>query len=111
MNLLTIHYGIGFAVVALALFAVWQLPWRRVTLYALTLQIVVGVVLTVQGVKVPWHHYALAVIAWIGYMAANGIARRSPKARNVLLISGVSSLLVLLAFYVGMHAVKAGYAG
>ena len=108
--MLNVHYGVAFLIAALAVFAVWQTPGRRITLYAVTLQILLGIVLIVQGMQAPWYHYALAVLAWIGYMAANAAARRSAAARNVLLISGASTLLILIAFYVGMHAVKAGYA-
>ena len=111
VNMLNVHYLVAFLVAALAVFAVWQQSGRRITLYAVTLQILLGIVLIVQGVQAPWYHYALAVLAWIGYMAANGMARRSVAARNVLLVSGVSTILVLIAFYVGMHAVKAGYTG
>ena len=108
MTILTVHLWIGYIVALLAIVAVWQLPGRRITLYAVTLQIAIGVVLIAQGLKAPWYHYLLAVLAWIGYMAANGMARRSRTARNVLLLSGISTLLILIAFYVGMHAVKAG---
>jgi hypothetical protein len=111
VSILNLHLWAGYIVALLAILAVWQLPGRRITLYAVTLQILIGIVLVVQGVKAPWYHYALAVVAWIGYMAANGLARRSPAARNIMLISGASTLLILIAFYVGMHAVKAGYAG
>ena len=107
MSILTVHLWIGYIVVFLAVAAAWHVPRRRITLYAVTLQIAIGVVLVVQGWKAPWYHYALAVLAWIGYMAANAMARRSPAARNVLLVSGVSTLLILIAFYVGMRAVKA----
>lgn len=111
MNILTIHLWVGFAVSALALLAAWQRPGRRITLYVVTLQILLGIVAIVQGFKAPSYHYLLAILGWIGYMVANGMARRSITARNVLLISGLSSLLLLIAFYVGMHAVKSGFAG
>ena len=76
MTTLTLHLWIGFAVAALAVLAVWQRTGRRITLYAVTLQILVGVVLVVQGVRGPWYHYALAVLGWAGYMAANALSRR-----------------------------------
>lgn len=111
MNILTIHLWVGFAVAALAVLAVWQPPGRRVTLYVVSLQILLGIVAIVQGFKAPSYHYALAVLGWAGYMVANGMARRSTTARTVLLVTGLSSLLVLIAVYVGMHAVKAGFTG
>jgi uncharacterized membrane-anchored protein len=111
MTTLTVHLYVGFAVAALAVLAVWRRPERRVTIYVVTLQIVVGVVLMAQGAKVPWWHPALAVLGWAGYMAANAIARRYRTSRNALVVAGVSSVLVLCAYYVGIEAVKRGAAG
>ncbi len=106
VNILTIHLYVAFAVAAMAVLAVWRRPERRITLYVVTLQIVIGVVLMLRGVPVPWYHPALAVLGWIGYMTANAIARRDPASRNALIVSAVSSLLILVAYYVGMEAVK-----
>ncbi len=111
MNTLTVHLYVAFVVAALAVLAVWRRPERRITLYVVTLQIVIGVVLMVQGGRVPWYHPALAVLGWIGYMAANAIARRDRASRNALVVSAVSSLLILIAYYIGIEAVKHGYAG
>jgi hypothetical protein len=106
-SILTAHLWLGALVCALALLFVWQRRGRRVTLYVATLQIVLGVVLMVQGLRVPWYHAALAVLGWGGYMAANVLGRREGGARTVLAVTIVSSLLVLIAFAVGQHAVKA----
>ena len=106
MNTLTIHLWVGFAVVALAVLAVWQRTGRRVTLYAVTLQILVGIVLVGQGLRGPWYHYALGVLGWIGYMAANAMSRRPGGARTALIVTAISSLLVLIAFGIGQQAVR-----
>ena len=104
--MLTIHLWVGFAVVALAVLAVWQRTGRRITLYVVTLQLLAGIVLVVQGLRGPWYHYALAVAAWIGYMAANALSRRPGGARAALIVTVVSSLLVLIAFGIGQQAVR-----
>ena len=106
--MLTIHLWIGFAVAALAVLAVWQRTGRRVTLYVVTLQIVVGIVLVVQGLRGPWYHYALAVLGWIGYMAANALSRRPGRGRTAVIVAAISSLLVLVAFGIGQQALRAG---
>jgi hypothetical protein len=106
-SLLTAHLWLGAVVAALAVLFVWQLRGRRITLYVVTLQIALGVVLMVQGLRVPWYHYALAILGWAGYMAANALARREGRARQALIVTAVSSLLILIAFAVGQHAVKA----
>jgi CHASE2 domain-containing sensor protein len=111
VNLLTVHLWVAFLVAALAVLAVWQRTGRRVTLYAVTLQILIGIVLMVQGLKVPWYHPALAVVGWAGYMVANAMSRREGARRNALIIAGISSLVILVAYYIGMEAVKHGYAG
>jgi hypothetical protein len=108
MSTLTIHLWTGFAVAALAVLAVWQRTGRRVTLYVMTLQIIVGIVLVVQGLRGPWYHYALAVLGWAGYMAANALSRRPGRARAALVVTVVASLLVLIAFGIGQQAVRGG---
>ena len=105
MNILTVHLWVAFLVAALAVLAVWRRPERRITLYVVTLQIAIGVVLMIQGGRVPWYHPALAVLGWIGYMAANAIARRD-LGRRALIVSAISSLLILIAYYVGIEVVK-----
>ena len=105
--MLTAHLWLGALVCALAVLFVWQLRGRRITLYVVTLQIVLGVVLMIRGLAVPWYHYGLAIVAWGGYMAANAMACREGRARPALIVTIVSSLLILVAFAVGQHAVKA----
>jgi hypothetical protein len=95
-------------VVALAVLFVWQRPGRRITLYVVTLQIVIGIVLMVQGLRVPSIHPALAVLAWVGYMAANALGRREGKGRLTLIVTVVSSVLILIAFGIGQHAAAHG---
>jgi alkylation response protein AidB-like acyl-CoA dehydrogenase len=109
MSLLTIHLYVAFVVAALAVVAVWRQPERRVTLYVVTLQIIIGIVLVVQHFRAPAAHYALGVLGWAGYMVANGLARRSDRAGLVRIVAGVSSILILVGYYLGMHAVKTGY--
>jgi hypothetical protein len=108
MPLLTLHYYVGFAVVALAVLAIWRRPERRITLYVVTLQIVIGVILVIQHLRAPSLHYALAILGWAGYMYANAVARRPGRGRLALVIAVVSSILLLIGFNIGMQAVKAG---
>jgi hypothetical protein len=101
---LVVHLAVGILVAACAALLVWQRTGRRITLYVLTLQIILGIWLIVTGLKAPHSHYALAVIAWIGYMAANGIARKEGRGKIVLAITILSSLCVLGAAYLGAKA-------
>ncbi len=110
VSLLTVHLYVGIAVVALALLAVWWRTGRRITLYVVTLQILLGIVLMVQGLRVPPFHYGLAVAGWAGYMVANGMGRRGVDRRAVLLVSALSTVLLLVAFAIGQGVVRAGSA-
>jgi len=108
MQLLSVHLYVAFVVAALAVVAVWRRPERRITLYVVTLQILLGLILLTQSLRAPAGHYALAVLGWAGYMVANGLAKRPEKADTARVIAGISSLLILGAYYIGMHAVRTG---
>jgi hypothetical protein len=73
-------------------------------LYLLTVQIFIGIWLLVQQFRAPSPHYALAFAAWIGYMIANGMARKEGQGQNALMVTGISTLMVLVAFALGLHA-------
>lgn len=105
MNVLQIHLYAAMLVALLALVAVWRRPERRITLYAVTVQLAIGAWLLAGGTHVTWVHPALAVLAWALYMAANAVGRRNP--RRALVIAAAGSVLVLAAYAVGQMAVKA----
>ncbi len=105
MSLLTVHLYVGFLVVLLALLAVWRRTERRITLYVVTVQIALGIVLVVQGLRVPALHPLLAVVGWAAYMAANALGRRAGAPRNALFAAAAGSLLILAAFGIGEMAV------
>lgn len=77
-------------------------------LYLLTLQIIVGAWVIFSGLKAPSLHYAFALIAWFGYMAAGAVGKRAGKENVALAITIASSVLILIAFSIGQWAVKGG---
>ena len=105
MSLLTVHLYVGFLVVLLALLAVWRRTERRISLYVVTAQIAIGIVLMVQGLRVPALHPLLAILGWAAYMGANAIGRRPGAPRNALLAAAAGSLLIVAAFGIGEMAV------
>jgi hypothetical protein len=111
VSLLNVHLWVGIVVALFAVVAIWRTPDRRITLYVVTLQILIGVVLVIEGLRAPSIHYALAVLGFAGYMVANALARRGRSRAIVLTIAIVSSVLVLLAFMIGHGAVTHGFAG
>ena len=52
-SVVTVHLYVGLLAVLAALTLVWRLPGRRITLYVLTLQILLGIYLYYQGLRVP----------------------------------------------------------
>jgi hypothetical protein len=111
VSLLVVHLWVGIVIVALALLAVWHPQGRRITLYVVTLQILLGIVLMVEGLRVPWYHYGLAILGWVGYMTANGMARRGTDRRTVLLVTALATILLLIAFGIGQEVVRVSATG
>jgi hypothetical protein len=95
-------------VAAGAVLLVWWPLGRRVMLYVVTLQILLGGWVLATHLKAPSLHYGFAVLGWIGYMVANGIGRRAGRENLALAITIASSACILVAFSIGQWAVKAG---
>jgi hypothetical protein len=105
-SVLVVHLWLGMLVAACAALFVWFKLGRRVTIYLLTLQIALGVVLLVAGVRAPMPHYVLAVAGWAGYMGANYMSREPDSGKNVFVLTLLSSALILLAAFVGAATVR-----
>jgi hypothetical protein len=108
---LIVHLVVGILVALSAAFFVWQRVGRRITLYVLTVQILLGVWLMVgltqAGIPVP-HHYELGLLSWIGYMAANGMSRREGTEQAVRWITIGSSVCAIVALALGWYGVNHG---
>ena len=104
MDILVVHLWVGILVAACAALFVWFRLGRRITLYLLSLQILLGIVLMVGGLRVPAPHFVLALVGWAGYMGANYMSRQPDSKQNVLVLTILSSALVLLAAYIGARA-------
>ena len=103
---LTVHYIFAMLVAAGAVAIVWWQWGRRVMLYVLSVHILVGLWVIFSGSKAPTLHYVFALLAWIGYMAANGIGKRVGRENVALAVTILSSVFVLIAFAIGQWAVK-----
>jgi len=100
-SVLVVHFWLGILVAACAALLVWFRLGRRITIYLLTLQILLGIVLVIAGFRSPAPHFVLAVVGWAGYMGANYTSRQPDSRQNVLILTVLSSALVLLAAYIG----------
>ena len=107
-SVLVVHFWLGILVAACAALLVWFRLGRRITLYVLSLQILLGIVLLVMGHRAPPPHYVLAIVGWAGYMGANVMGRQPDSRRNVLVLTILSSAMILLAAYIGAAAVRLG---
>lgn len=107
-SVLVVHLTLGILVAACAALFVWFKLGRRITLYVVSLQILVGIVLIVMGLRAPMPHYVLAIVGWVGYMGANYMARQPEGSKNVLVLTILSSLMIVLAALIGRAAVIAG---
>jgi hypothetical protein len=104
---LTVHNIFAMLVVAGAVGIVWWRWGRRVMLYLLTLQIILGVGVIFSGPRANVLHYTFAVLGWIGYMVANGIERRGGRENLALAVTLGSSACVCVAFAIGQWLMKA----
>jgi hypothetical protein len=105
-SVLVVHLFLGILVAACAALFVWIRLGRRITLYLVSLQILVGIALLLAGSRAPAPHYALALAGWGGYMGANYLSREPDSGRNVLVLTVLSSAMMLLAAYIGAAAAK-----
>jgi hypothetical protein len=107
-SVLVVHLVLGIVVALCAVLFVWVRIGRRITLYALTLQILLGIGLIIGGLRAPSPHYALAVLAWAGYMYANALGKKEGQGKNVMVVTILSSVMVVLAAYIGSKAAGLG---
>lgn len=110
-SVLVVHLALGILVAACAALFVWFKLGRRITLYVLSLQILLGFALIVMGLRAPSPHYVLAIVGWVGFMGASYMARQPDGNKNVLVLTILSSLMIVLAALIGRAAVVAGGAG
>jgi hypothetical protein len=103
-SVLVVHLVLGILVALCAALLVWRKPGRRITLYLLTVQIILGVYLLSRGIKVRPEHYTLAILAFVGYMVANAMSRRPGRERVVMIVTVVSTVFVLGALVLGLKA-------
>jgi hypothetical protein len=108
-SVLVVHLWLGILVAACAALFVWFRLGRRITLYLLSLQLLLGIVLLVEHHQAPPPHYALAIVGWTGYMGANYMSRQPDSGKNVLVLTILSSAMILLAAYIGARTMGVNY--
>jgi hypothetical protein len=104
--MLQIHYAFGFLVVLASLAAIVLPVARRVVVYALLVQVVLGgATWILTGVKPPAAHWILAILVGGVYAMANAFERKGRPKAAIIGVTVVGALVVACIFYLGMHAV------
>jgi hypothetical protein len=107
MNLLLVHYAIGFLIVLTSLAAIFWAPARRYVLYVLVLQIVVGfAVWGVTKAVPPPAHWILAILNGGTYAMGTAFARRGRPRPLVIATYVIGFVIFAIVFNLGMKAVK-----
>ncbi len=108
MILLNVHNATGSIVVLTSLAAIFWPPARRLVLYLLVLQIVIGFAMWgVTKLVPPIAHWVLAILSGGVYAMASVFERRG-RPRAVVLATLVAGFVVLaVVFAIGQHALRA----
>ena len=104
---LLLHYAWAFVVIATVLWAIWQPLGRRAALWALIVQLLLGVWLMATGRSVSWLHPALWLAAAVLIQAGAILARRNSGPLPTLLIA-LGAACAALTFHVGQASVAGG---
>jgi hypothetical protein len=105
MALLNVHYAVGLILFVTALAAIVLPQARRVVVYVLLLQIVLGISTwwTTKLVP-PAPHWILALLAGGIWPMANAFERKGRPKGVVMAICAVGAIVVAIVISIGMHA-------
>ncbi len=107
MAILNVHYAVGTILVLASLAALFWAPARRLVLFVLVLQIVLGAaVWGITKATPPALHWILAILNGGTYALATVFERRGQPRRTVLGVLAVGFVVFAFVYYVGMHALK-----
>jgi|GEM_PF-3126924 len=104
---LTLHYIWAFVVILAAIWAIWQPLGRRVALWALLVQFVLGLWVMATGGRVSWLHPALWLAAALLIQGGAIMAKRNAGPVPTLLIA-LGAACAALTFHVGQVSVAGG---
>jgi len=103
--LLSLHLVVGILVIVVTALSIASRPGRRIALYLITLQVILGIILIVQGLRAPNLHYGLALVGWAGLMVANRVQRKGER-RLATAIAVASGMCLIVAFFQGYSSIK-----
>jgi hypothetical protein len=108
MAILNVHYAIGLVLFLTALGAIFVPVLRRVVVYVLLVQILLGIV-TWWSTKLvpPAPHWILAILVGGIWPMANAFERKGRPKAVVMGVCAVAALVIAYVIYLGMHALRA----
>jgi hypothetical protein len=108
MAILNVHYAIGLVLFLTALGAIFVPVLRRVVVYVLLVQILLGLVTwwTTKLVP-PAPHWILAILVGGIWPMANAFERKGRPKAVVMGVCAVAALVIAYVIYLGMHALRA----
>ena len=108
MQLLSVHNALAGIVLLVSIAAIFWLPARRIVLYVLVLQIVVGgAVWGVTKIVPPAAHWILAILNGGTYAMANVFERRGRPKGLVVGMLVLGAVIFAIVYSIGMHAARA----
>jgi hypothetical protein len=110
MLILNVHNVLGTLVVLVSIAAIFWLPARRVVLYVLVLQIIVGgAVWGLTKIVPPLAHWLLAILNGGTYAMANVFEKRGRPRGLVIGMLVLGAAIFILVYSLGMHAAKTSH--
>ncbi len=108
LNVLNVHNGLGTLLVLVSIAAIFWAPARRLVLYVLVLQIVVGAaVWGVTKLVPPAAHWILAILNGGTYAMATVFERRGRPRALVLGMLVLGALIFVVVYSLGMRVARA----
>jgi hypothetical protein len=108
MILLHVHYAVGLILFVTALGAIFSATLRRIVVYVLAVQVLLGFVTWYTTKLVPPPaHWILAILVGGVWPMANAFERRGRPKAVVMAVSAVGAIVVAYVIYLGMHALRA----
>ena len=103
--ILNVHNVLGSIVVLVSVAAIFWLPARRIVLYLLVLQIVVGfAVWGITKLVPPPAHWILAILNGGTYAMVTAFERRGRPRGLIIGMLVIGALIFVVVYSLGMHA-------
>jgi uncharacterized protein involved in cysteine biosynthesis len=107
MAILNVHYAIGLVLFLTALGAIVVPVLRRVVVYVLLVQILLGIATWwITKLVPPAPHWILAILVGGIWPMANAFERKGRPKAAVMGICAVAALVIAYVIYLGMHALR-----